>query len=1300
MTHARRSTARPHRTALRGRLAALLALTIALAGGGTAPAAVAAPGDLGVSIDFVSADSPFAPIDSLAATILSGDSNAGANNYNFRYNVGYTCGPVACTDVEIHIAPQPLDPAYSYYRFAVYQSTSLPAGATIAPGGSATAGYTIRLGDLAPSTSGSFQMLYRYQQRQPGSDPASFFPDGTAIPATATISAAGLDPVTASDSIVWHIVTPDPGVRIVAGNARIGVPYTYTYYMSAGCQWVRSTAGHGEPGKLCAADYLVTAQLPAGAVIQSASDGGIVDPVANTVTWSAAGRGAAIGWGPLNSLGSPRTVTVVFPEASVPSDPGACIIDASTTLTADLTYLDGAAKSATTTATNLVNACEPFALASLDYKDTTTSNSSANLVAPNGNSTGTVLGGTSGNYWEVQVSNRSNVPGVATIVDEDLEQADLPVYRIWTDAGPADFRFTLEDVVSGDRTDAEALGVSNYQAPAGTRIVAATVVTAPIAGPNLEASSTPNRVSAHVRFYYTVPADAAVPLQGFSRTNTVSASMQYPDTGLADLDLGTRTGTVTVAPRPARFSATLSRTSAGGDPVPGDLVTFGGRGTSSSIRGGAVIEPQYVFAAPAGWTIDSVAALPPGVTAGPIHAVTIAGVVRQVVVFEIDPAAMSPAVADMNQAWPLVSVVATPTPAVVAGSASRADLYFTDASNTFNETNAGFVSGVVDADDLDGDGLTDERYANANASVRIGVISGIVVTKEICTGPGTDEGCVWSATSGSSVAVPPTATDIRYRVTLQNGPTPLTNVVAYDVLPHPGDHGLLPGGAPRGSTFAEEVTSITADPGVLLAYSASTEPCRTVDPALVEPACTDDWDEPTTEMLAIRATVASLAAGQQVRFSYAAAVLGSPAAGARACNAVAVVATGLSATETAPVCAEIVSADLAISVPDRLPLQEDRAGLVPFDVVNNGGTDGAPGTVEIEVPLGVTVTSLDPEGWTCDTAGGATAPLEGPAVLACTPVPGTLPLGAPLRLELPVIPDVIADELCFPAHVAGTLHDPVPANNDADACFASLPWAPGIAISKDDGRAAAAVGDELTYTIRVSNLLVAETLGGAVVTDTLPDGLVFVAADHGGTVSGQNPVDAYGDQTGGTVTWTLPDLGPTGTPGPDGADGAGAAGSALDLTVTVRVSPLADDDLVNLAEVSVPDPADTATTLGDESSDTDGLRLLGIAKQSSAPVSGVDSGDVVEYRILLANVGTAAFDASAPATIVDDLGEVLDDATLVPGSVQLSVDAGTPVALADPAGGLLEWSGPLPVGSTAVLSYRVQVRDDGDGDHE
>lgn len=1190
---------------LRPLIAAVLGAVTAIGGILVAPvAATAAPGDLVVQVEYLDGITN-QPITDLQAQIAD---RSNGDEWFYKLNVSYSCGPVQCASAVVRVAPQIVDPYYGTQRFSAYASTSLPGNVVTS---SAAAGQTVQLGTLAPGTSGSFQMTYRFQSRGVGVDPASFFPEGQVVPASVTLSATGLDPVTATDQVTWHIATPDPRVSVASPDlARTESDYTYTLYMSASCQWERSTAGHGEPAYECARDYTVTDHLDEDAIFVSASNGGVHDPATNTVTWTASGQGAAPGWGPLNNLGQPRTVTVRYPDSIV--DGESCVVDMTNRLDVSMTYLSGTVKTATATRSHRVNACEPFASAILDGKSSTRDAGTA--ADP------LVWERQSGHYWYVRLANRANVPGVATVVDDALGQAGLPVYGVALVGTRGSVRFTLDDGTTGTVSD-----VANYNAPAGRFLTAATVVTAPLNGPNLEESSQTARTEAQVRYYYSVGDD--VPNEGWVRTNTASATMSYPGTDLADLDLGDASYTVTAVPRPVYFRPTLGVSVAGGgQPVVGTPVTYSLNASTADVEPGTPFEGQYVYVAPMGWDIipNSAAIATATGFSFEYKTVTISGQQRQAVY----ASRAAGTVWGANETWPTMTVQATPTNAVAGGSTGNAIFYMGDAGHNYGANTAIWGSNgnfrFVDAPDLDGDGDTTESWAYVGANVTVGATTALNVLKEICypvaSAPG---GCEWRSNPDVPVPVSPTTNDITYRVTItNNGSTAQTGVVAYDVLPHPGDTGLTAttAGVSRGSTFAESLASATAGTGVTLSYSDAVNPCRPEVFAGGPTGCSNTWNADADGAMAIRAVVGgTLAAGQSRSFTYVAAVVGDPVNGDVACNSVAIDSATTSPTEPRAVCARVVESDLSAAAPARLPLQVDRPGVVPFLVTNNSGATDVPARVVVDVPAALTVTALEFDGWVCTSPDGP-APVAGGTTLTCEPTGGVVAQGEPVALNLPVTAVEGADAVCVDATVDGEYYDGVPANDTTQACVQVIAGEPALTLTKDDGRDRISIGDEYTYTITVSNRLVGESVEGAVVTDVLPAHLQFVSASAGGTLSG-----ATDDGAGGTVTWPLAALAPAAAPNDEGAIGEAPDASSTQVSVTVRVRQSAEaiDALTNAASVAASDPADAQASLTASDDDTDQVvrtAALSLTK-SVTPDAVIAAGTPVAYAFRVVNEG-------------------------------------------------------------------------------
>ncbi|GAA4167127.1 DUF7507 domain-containing protein [Gryllotalpicola koreensis] len=1321
----------------------------------TLPADAAGSGVLGVAVAAV--DSAGAPLTSVSS---NGTYVAGGGDVAIvGYRVTYSCSAAACAGASVALTPPQTDPQGFGKQLLAYDSWTAPfTGATIA--GTDAAGETISLGDLAAGASGSFTVYYAIQPVAPHGTtiaPAEYFPDGFPIATTATISSSTATASVSANSapVAWHIAVPNPSiVESVADTVAPDVNVTYSVGMGSGA-FVYGGSGRivGSSAAQAAGSYVVVDQLPAEAVYVSSTYGGVYDATAHTVTWTVGSAdapdvNAAGGWGQAGGTWTtaspyygPHTVTVQYPASNFPeADAEGCNFEASVsnTVTATLTYLDPAhtVKTVSTPAgqgDTLVQCYEPFGRATMSKSASGDVNSGSvgvtmdnvppdttGVICP---STGVDSWGracTAGQqvpaygehdlYWNVSTRNAGNQPGVATVTDDQLDLPGAPVYEIYSSSTtPAPtvnwtYQCGTDAPVSGT-TVSRDVKLTTAQRSAGCRYTAATVTSGTLAPGNHSPDDTNAGTEFYVRFYYAVTT-AAIPLIGTQVTNTASAVMSYPGTSLADVDAGSDSKTIqfrawpTVTTLPS-FTASFPAAAAvdgGGNAVPGRDVTFSVTGTTANVDADAGITPEYVFIAPAGWSIDDgSASFPAGsVPAGAqfsYSTATIGGVDRELVTVTW-PSDVS---FGANTTWPTLSVKAQPTFAVAAGTTSQATAWVGDARDQFDNTQASYAGAVQDTTDADGNGLSSDWFSSASQGVLVSSADGLSVVKQICQpDPTAADGCDWISNPGDTVAVAPNADDITYRVILQDtGNTTLSGVVAYDVLPYLGDTGTSAGTAttPRGSTFAETLSGTSkVSSKVQLAYSGSTNPARP-EVAPGAPGAVDDWGTTAAGAQAIRATVTgTLQPGETVSFTYAATVAGVTALGSQACNSVAVASDQTLAAEPLPVCATTAQADLAITIPAHLSLQYGRPGVLPFTVSNlPGGNAQASGSVTISVPAGLTVTDFAPSGWSCSTSDDDTAPLSGPVSLDCLPVnaDGTtrqLAAGSPDALDLPVVPETESGPIAVLATVTGPLFDPDGGNNLTTGEWNIAPATAGVALTKSDGVSAATAGQRLSYTLTASNLLVGEAVSGAVVTDTLPDSLVFVSASGDGALSG-----VAAGQAGGTVSWTLPTLAAAGQATTAGGEPSGAAGSTVELTLTVRVAPSATGDVVNTARLDAPDPAEPRARLTATADDTDQLRALSITKTSDVSAFGVTVGDTITYTVTERNRGDADFTTSSPAAIVDDLSGVLGQASFIPGSATIAIDGGAPAAVADPSGTALRWSGALAAGSTAVLSYRVVV---------
>ncbi|MDR3070709.1 MAG: DUF11 domain-containing protein, partial [Propionibacteriaceae bacterium] len=109
------------------------------------------------------------------------------------------------------------------------------------------------------------------------------------------------------------------------------------------------------------------------------------------------------------------------------------------------------------------------------------------------------------------------------------------------------------------------------------------------------------------------------------------------------------------------------------------------------------------------------------------------------------------------------------------------------------------------------------------------------------------------------------------------------------------------------------------------------------------------------------------------------------------------------------------------------------------------------------------------------------------------------------------------------------------------------------------------------------------------------------------------------------------------------------------------------------------------------------LQALAISKTSDAASHGgvVVPGQTVTYTVTGTNPGPALFTAGSPATLVDDLSGVLDDATYNNDAVVGGSGTGAPTW--DAGTQRLGWSGALGVGQSVSLTYSVTLKAGGDG---
>ena len=161
--------------------------------------------------------------------------------------------------------------------------------------------------------------------------------------------------------------------------------------------------------------------------------------------------------------------------------------------------------------------------------------------------------------------------------------------------------------------------------------------------------------------------------------------------------------------------------------------------------------------------------------------------------------------------------------------------------NTFSflgSDNTGTVfadSAVSDTNDLDNDGNTSETFPTASANLTVNTTAAVNSRKHI---QGYPDLSFQPLESASYLGGP-----MAYRLRIQNiGNVAFTNVTIVDMLPHPGDTGVIVTNELRGSVWTPFLTGpVSAPAGVSVAYSQSDNPWR---PELLEggpPDAVNDW---------------------------------------------------------------------------------------------------------------------------------------------------------------------------------------------------------------------------------------------------------------------------------------------------------------------------------------------------------------------------------------------------------------------------------------------------------------------------
>jgi uncharacterized repeat protein (TIGR01451 family) len=311
--------------------------------------------------------------------------------------------------------------------------------------------------------------------------------------------------------------------------------------------------------------------------------------------------------------------------------------------------------------------------------------------------------------------------------------------------------------------------------------------------------------------------------------------------------------------------------------------------------------------------------------------------------------------------------------------------------------------------------------------------------------------------------------------------------------------------------------------------------------------------------------------------------------------------TNNSDTETTAVI-PLTGTELALTKSDSVdpvPLGDNLTYTI--QVTNNGPEDATGVTVTDVLPGSVTFVSASPG--CSESAGTVTCDI------------GNLDASASVSLEI-VVTTNTAGTISNTATVTGNESDPFPANNTDTEDTVVTPPPADLALTKSDSADPVDIGDNLTYTIQVTNNG-PEDATGVTVTDTLPASVTFVSASPGCT------------EASGTVTCDIGNLAATASVSVQ-IDVTTTAAGTISNTATVAANEF-DPDSANNSETEdtlVIDP--NACMLCDEFDDStldpnwtyiknsslwseDGVSLIGSNTRKTTAVASVFAGCLTCY---------------------------------------------------------------------------------------
>jgi len=228
-------------------------------------------------------------------------------------------------------------------------------------------------------------------------------------------------------------------------------------------------------------------------------------------------------------------------------------------------------------------------------------------------------------------------------------------------------------------------------------------------------------------------------------------------------------------------------------------------------------------------------------------------------------------------------------------------------------------------------------------------------------------------------------------------------------------------------------------------------------------------------------------------------------------------------------------------------------------------------------------------------------------------------------------------------------------------------------------------GDTITYTVTATNTgtdaytadepaVVFDDLSGVLDDATYNDDAEAVASDEA-----EIPAPAFLEPS--HLSWA----------------GALAGGESVTITYTVTLGDAGDRTVRNVAWHSEETPGDEPPETpvcepGDDDCITITNLLPELVMEKSADFTELPRvGETVTYTVTATNIGPGVYTDEAPAVVLDDMSDVLDDGEFVDGSITTSL--GEDAAFED---GRLSWSGAMDVDETVTITYQVTYTAAGD----